>query len=359
VPGSRRREHWFPLRHAQWAISFPGNRSCTLAETFRVPTPHDALFKHVFSQPEHAASELLAVFPRELSARVDWTTLKVESGTFVDPDLTDRHTDLLFTVRCSGHGAFVYVLFEHQSRSEQLMAFRLLEYMVRIWGAFRRDHPEADRLPAIIPVVLHHSGSGESAWTAPTALADIIDLDPNTLGVVAAFIPQFRFLLDDLPAADDEALRRRSLLSAMTLFLLQHGRSSPDLLAALQRWADVLAGIAAAPNGVAALAALLEYAFKVGDVPPEGLRRLVHQLGPVAEEAYMTTAQQLTEQVREEALARGKAEGKAEIVIRLLALRFGPLPETVSVRLRAAGPELLDVWAERVLTATSLDDALR
>ena len=55
-------------------------------------TPHDALFKYVFSQPEHAASELLAVLPRELSARLDWTTLKLEPGTFVDPHLTDRHT---------------------------------------------------------------------------------------------------------------------------------------------------------------------------------------------------------------------------------------------------------------------------
>jgi predicted transposase YdaD len=34
-------------------------------------TPHDALFKAVFGQPEHAAGALRAVLPAELSAAND------------------------------------------------------------------------------------------------------------------------------------------------------------------------------------------------------------------------------------------------------------------------------------------------
>ena len=40
---------------------------------------------------------------------------------------------------------------------------------------------------------------------------------------------------------------------------------------------------------------------------------------------------------------------------RLLQLRFGELPQSVQDRLASATVEQLDTWAERVLTAPSLD----
>lgn len=57
--------------------------------------------------------------------------------------------------------------------------------------------------------------------------------------------------------------------------------------------------------------------------------------------------------------AEGKAEGKAELLAKLMRLKFGPLPARVRERLRRASPEELDRWAERILTAASIDDVLR
>jgi hypothetical protein len=54
----------------------------------------------------------------------------------------------------------------------------------------------------------------------------------------------------------------------------------------------------------------------------------------------------------------GKTEGRVEIVLKLLALRFGPLTEAVQVRLCSARSAQLDVVAERVLTAQTLEEAL-
>jgi len=56
--------------------------------------------------------------------------------------------------------------------------------------------------------------------------------------------------------------------------------------------------------------------------------------------------------------ARGKAEGKAEVLRKQLQLRFGPLAESTRARVEAATPEQLDAWIERVLTAKTLDDVL-
>lgn len=68
----------------------------------------------------------------------------------------------------------------------------------------------------------------------------------------------------------------------------------------------------------------------------------------------MTAAQKLTA----ESYARGKAEGKAELLLRQLNLRFGAVSEAARARILGAPPERLDVWAERVLTRTSIDEIL-
>ncbi|MFO0715101.1 MAG: Rpn family recombination-promoting nuclease/putative transposase [Sandaracinus sp.] len=50
-------------------------------------TPHDALFKAVFSLPEHAEAELRAVLPARLARRIDWSTLALAGGSFIDEAL--------------------------------------------------------------------------------------------------------------------------------------------------------------------------------------------------------------------------------------------------------------------------------
>jgi Domain of unknown function (DUF4351) len=57
-------------------------------------------------------------------------------------------------------------------------------------------------------------------------------------------------------------------------------------------------------------------------------------------------------------VAQGKAEGRVELTLKLLAWRFGPLPDTVRTRVRGAQDAQLDVVAERMLTAQTLEEAL-
>jgi hypothetical protein len=56
--------------------------------------------------------------------------------------------------------------------------------------------------------------------------------------------------------------------------------------------------------------------------------------------------------------AAGKAEGRVEIILKLLATRYGMLSTAVEARVRGAGSAELDGVAERVLTASTLDEAL-
>ena len=58
----------------------------------------------------------------------------------------------------------------------------------------------------------------------------------------------------------------------------------------------------------------------------------------------------------ERGLAQGRAEGRATMLARLLTRRFGPLPTAITERLAHANAEQLDLWAERILDADSLDE---
>jgi hypothetical protein len=58
-------------------------------------------------------------------------------------------------------------------------------------------------------------------------------------------------------------------------------------------------------------------------------------------------------------MAEGKAEGRVELILKQLALRFGLLTEAIQTRVRSAQDAQLDAVAERVLTAQTLEEALR
>jgi hypothetical protein len=63
---------------------------------------------------------------------------------------------------------------------------------------------------------------------------------------------------------------------------------------------------------------------------------------------------------RKGGLSDGRKEGRSEglrgLLIRQLTRRFGSLPEAAMRRIQAAGPEQLESWGERLLSASSLDD---
>jgi predicted transposase/invertase (TIGR01784 family) len=132
-----------------------------------ISNPHDLLFKAVLGRPEHARGALRAVVPPMLAQGLDWSTLTLRPGSFVDSALAHQHTDLLYSAAWHDGGeAFVYFLFEHQSTlpTDGLMAHRLFRYQGRIWDRWRADHPKTKKLPMIIPIVMYH---GEAPWTEP------------------------------------------------------------------------------------------------------------------------------------------------------------------------------------------------
>jgi hypothetical protein len=320
---------------------------------------HDALFKKTFSQVEHAAGELRTILPPGLTARIDFTTLTLCAGSFVAEDFRQRHTDLLFSAEIAGKRTLLYVLFEHQSTVDPLMLFRLLAYMVRIWEAHLRTAPDATRLPAIIPVVLHHSRSG---WTADVAFEELIDVDVTVLAEIAPYVPHFRCVLDDLGEESEDALRARAMsaLGRLALWCLKNSSNPEQLVAQLGRWGELVRQVLGASGGMAALDMIFRYMWVVNEkLGIEELRQLVErEIGKDVEEAIVNAVDTLLAEGRNKGLEQGRSEGQRQMLVRQLGKRFGTLPNDAVARVSAATLETLEIWSDRVLTASTLSEVL-
>jgi predicted transposase YdaD len=313
-------------------------------------TPHDALFKAAFTKLRHARGLLQALVPEALERQIAWPTLRIESGIAVgDEDLDEQRMDLVYSVRAGKRRVLLYVLAEHQSKVDPWMAFRLLCYLVAIWKGYRAQSPRAKSLPAILPIVVHHSPTG---WTAPVAFEDLLDADTELLDAFGPYLPRFRFLLDDLSTQTDADLRARTQMTAggrVAILSLKHGR---DQVALRIR---VLSPDGRAPAARDVLASVLRYILETSRAEPATLRELLaRQVGRKAAEEIMTTAELL----RREGRDQGRQEGKREALIVLLRQRFGRLPAAAVSRVDKAIAAELDVWFSRVLTASSLEDVL-
>jgi predicted transposase YdaD len=318
-------------------------------------TPHDALFKRTFSDPEHVRQELRAILPRALLAALDLATLRPCPGSFVDQALAGSHSDLLFSVELAGKPAFLYLLCEHQSTVDPLMPLRLLGYVVRILQQHVEQTKGALPLPAVLPLVLHHS---ETGWTAATRLEALFD--PALLEVegLRDWLPRFGFLLDDLSHLSDEALwdRAMGLVPSLTLWALRDGRDPKRLLASLRRWARLIGELSRAPSGRDALFALLRYLSVVSDLPAEVLEQAVEQATSSSEGLMATVAEQWVARGEAKGLAEGKAEGKTEAKAQavLSVLEARELSVSATQRAKVLGCtdlDRLEGWLRKAATA--------
>jgi predicted transposase/invertase (TIGR01784 family) len=319
-------------------------------------TPHDALFKGVLGQPEHAQGTLRAVVPAVLGEALDWSTLTLRPGSFVDVALAQQHTDLLYSVTWrEGGAALVYLLFEHQSTppTEGLMAYRLLRYQDRIWERWRVDHPKAKALPMIIPIVMYH---GVTPWSEPRSFDALLDVPPGLRPAVEPYLVRFTYLLLDLSEISDDELRAgamRTALAKLVTMCFKHARTGADFVPILVRWMDVAREVARAPNGVTALSQVMRYILQVNEhIRPEALQALlVRDIGPEAKDIIVTAGQELIEQGRKQ----GIEQGFQQLLLRLLRQRFGAQVDAhVEQRIVTADAEQVEIWSMRVLSAATL-----
>lgn len=177
------------------------------------PVPHDTTFRQFLTQPDIARDFMELHLPSELRICCDLSTLKLESGAFVEDDLRQYFSDVLYSLKTTAGDGYIHVLIEHQSVPDKHMAFRLMRYAV----AAMQRHLEAGhkRLPLVIPV-LFYTGR-RTPYPYSTRWLDEFDAP-----ALADRLHSRRFPPVDVTVIpDDEIMQHRSIAAS------QHGSSDP------------------------------------------------------------------------------------------------------------------------------------
>nr|WP_242843516.1 Rpn family recombination-promoting nuclease/putative transposase [Clostridium tetani] len=117
--------------------------------------PHDKFFKETFGNVEVTKDFLNNYLPQNIMNVIDMNTLEPQKDSFINEELQEGFSDMLFKVNINKKEGYIYFVFEHKSYTSIDIAFQLLKYMIEIWES-KIKKEKTDKLPMIIPLVIYH-----------------------------------------------------------------------------------------------------------------------------------------------------------------------------------------------------------
>jgi predicted transposase/invertase (TIGR01784 family) len=263
--------------------------------------PHDHFFRELLSRQEAARDFLRYYLPAEVGPLLDLSSPELLQDSFVDPELREHSSDLLYQVALhrGGSPAYVYVLFEHKSYQDPMVAFQLLRYMVRIW---ERDQQQKVKLAPIMPVVLYH---GEARWKVASNLQAIFQAPAE----LAPYFPDYRYGLCDLSQYSDEEIKGEVILQVGLLTLKYILRD--DLREHLVDILSLFQQLSRQDTGLEYLETVLRYlAGGTSKITDEELWKAVATTFPKGEALVGTIAEKWVEQGKQLGLKEGLVQGE-------------------------------------------------
>lgn len=93
--------------------------------------------------------------PADILAITDLSTINLQKERYVDERLSAKITDILYRAKIKAREGYLYMLTEHQSTADKMMAFRLLDYTCQIMRHHVEDLGNSE-LPVVVPLVFYH-----------------------------------------------------------------------------------------------------------------------------------------------------------------------------------------------------------
>lgn len=162
------------------------------------PTAHDAAFKGFMTQIIDSAKDFFDIhLPEHIKALCDFSTLTLTNSSFIDKQLRSRLSDVLYSVQTTEGEGYIYLLVEHQSTPDKLMAWRLMHYAFLAMNQHLQQGHKT--LPLVVPVLFYHGGRSpypysqlwtdcfplpdmaNELYTQPFPLVDVTVIDDNEL----------------------------------------------------------------------------------------------------------------------------------------------------------------------------------
>ncbi len=328
--------------------------------------PHDRYFKESFARTEVARDFLNAYLPPEVRAWLDISTMTLQKESFVDPDLRQHFSDMLYQVQTvAEEPTYVYLLFEHKSYPDQFTIFQMLRYCVRIWEQALRDDDSLARLPPILPLLVYH---GEQPWRAPQDMVELLAGDE----ALHLYGPRFSCRLLDLSSWSVTRIRKSILRVVLqALQSVRDPRLGRDLLPGMLK---LLIELTKEQGAIEYIQALLTYLSAASPhLTEEEVIDALDQatvdkggktiMPTLAEKWYEQGVEQGIEQGIAKGVEQGIAKGvewgerlgAARTLLDQLSYRFGPLDPLLEEQIRALSMSQIHTLSLFTLDASSID----
>ncbi|HGJ5883169.1 Rpn family recombination-promoting nuclease/putative transposase [Arsenophonus sp.] len=246
------------------------------------PMPHDAVFRRFLSEKETAKDFFDIWLPHEIKSLCDFDSLKVESGSFIDSEMKNYQSDILYSVSTSKGSGYIYVLIEHQSNPDK----------------FESGHKE---LPLVFLILFYCGEQSPHPYSTNW-------LDCFHDGKLAERIYTQQFKLADFTMLDDGDIMQHKRMAQLTL-IQKHIRRR-DMTELLDSIVKLLSYNYYTDNQVITM---FNYLIQEGNAkkPMEFITEIARQ-SEKHEGALMTIAQGIREEGIKQGMQQGKLEGRQE-----------------------------------------------
>jgi len=310
-----------------------------------IPNPHDRFFKELFSQQETAVDFVRYYLPEDFVETLDLTQLEIVKESFIDEELRQYFSDLLIKVRLKRGGeVFIYILLEHKSSPDDMVALQLLTYLVQIWrpNLSTRTKP----LPLVFPVVFYH---GDGEWNVSRTFQSLFDF--TGLEALHELTPEFKHLICDLSKLEVTAGGPR-LRAGLTTLKYVFSTELPS------RLREIFETIKQLPEPLIMeyIKTVLTYLSPItGKISPETAKAALEAALPEKEGSIM---QSLAETWIQEGMEKGEQKGVARQTLRMLHRKFGILEAELQERIRSLTIEQLENLGDALLDLQSKESLL-
>ncbi|HFL3828471.1 TPA: Rpn family recombination-promoting nuclease/putative transposase [Clostridioides difficile] len=323
--------------------------------------PHDKFFKETFGNVEIAKDFLNNYLPKNIMNVIDVNTLEPQKDSFINKELQEGFSDMLFRVNINKREGYIYFLFEHKSYTSKDISLQLLKYMIEIWEA-KIKKEGINELPMIIPLVIYH---GKDNWNIKTTLGELIPGYEDLPKEIQKFIPDYEYLIYDLSRYTDKEIKGQAQLRIiLTIFRDIFTKDNKGLQESIYRAVEYLQELEDKQTGIEYFETFIKYIFNArANLTKKDVGEIIDKISktyPEGSELVMTLAEIFRQEGKEEGIKQGIEKGEhrksLNYAIKLLTKKFGKLPEDYKEKLNNADIEILDLIVEEIFSLESLDD---
>ncbi len=265
---------------------------------------HDKFCRGALKIKPIARSVLEENLPPRIKASVDLDTLKICKDSFIESDMKEYYSDILYQAQFGKETGFLYFLFEHKSRPDKHIFLQLSQYMLSIWNLYNKqstDPKSLRSLPIVLPLVIYH---GKQAWNIPARFSECFQGVTDDL---KHYIPDFSYLLYDLSAYTDEEIKG-SVMARVSLLILKHAYDK-DLFEKLPGIIALLRELSLQETGLHYFETLFRYVLGLGSLHSVSLEKVRTVLSESLSQEQGECVMDLAEQLRQEGWQAGRQVG--------------------------------------------------